>query len=320
MPALPQSNVGRTALRVPVMGLGTAPLGLWFADLTQAQAVETVHHALASGITFFDTAPLYDSYLVERRLGVALAGVPRDSYVLATKVGFVIDPDDLTNPIMDFSREAIERSIEGSLERLKIDRIDILHLHDPHQEHYPQILDEAFPLLANLRRQGIISAVGAGMNTWEILLDFIRDLTFDCFLLAGRYTLLEQGALDALNQIHAAGVSVFAAGVYNTGILAKGSVEGAWYQYQSAPPEIMDRVRRIESICARHHVPLNAAALQFVKAHPAVTSLVIGMESPEQIDTNLRALNTPIPRAFWDDLRAAGLIDAAAPVPVENAP
>ncbi|MBZ0289728.1 MAG: aldo/keto reductase, partial [Anaerolineae bacterium] len=128
--------------------------------------------------------------------------------------------------------------------------VDIVHIHDPQREHYQQVMDEAFPLLDDMRRQGVISAIGAGMNTWDILVDFIRDAAFDCFLLAGRYTLLEQGALEFYNQMHAQGVSIFAAGIYNTGILAKGAIEGAWYQYAAAPPEIVERVRRIETVCA----------------------------------------------------------------------
>lgn len=309
---LPTSQVGQTGLNVPVLGLGTAPLGLSFAGINETQAVETVHYALEHGVTFIDTAPYYDAELVETRVGVALAGVPRADYVLATKVGRVLDADDVT--YLDFTRAGVLQSIEGSLNRLGVDRVDILHLHAPEGEYHTRMaLEQAYPLLDDLRKQGIIQAVGVGENFWEPLVTFAREASFDCFLLAGRYTLLEQGALDALNRFQAQGISIFGAGVYNSGILAKGAVDGAWYQYAAAPAAIVEKVRQIEQICQQHGVPLNAAAVQFVKAHPAVTALVIGAESPTQLAGTLAALEADIPPAFWDDLRVHNLIDAAAP-------
>lgn len=310
---LSTARVGQSSLYVPVIGLGTAPLGTFWSDVSETQAVETIHFALENGVTFLDTAPYYSATLVEQRVGLALAGIPRDRYVLATKVGRLMMPDG--QDVMDFSRDGVLKSIEGSLQRLKVDRVDILHIHDPDRDTYKIALEEAYPLLADLRRQGVIKAVGVGVNFWEPLVDFARDAEFDCFLLAGRYTLLEQGALAALNLFHDRGISIFGAGVYNTGILAQGAKSGVWYQYQPAPPEILDKVRRIEAVCARHHIPLNAAAVQFVKAHPAVTSLVIGAESPVQLEESIHALHLPIPPEFWADLRVSSLIDTAAPVP-----
>lgn len=313
--SLPTAHVGHTTLHVPVIGLGTAPIGRMWSDVSEAQAIETVHYALDHGVTFFDTAPYYDSTLVETRLGLALQGIPRERYVVATKVGRLIHPDG--SDVMDFTRDGVRRSLEGSLTRLKVDQVDVLHIHDPDTATYRTAIEEAYPFLADLRREGLIKAVGVGVNYWEPLLDFARDGQFDCFLLAGRYTLLEQGALNALNQFHTQGISIFGAGVYNTGILARGAkAAGVWYQYRAAPPHIIDKVGRIEAICEQYSVPLNAAAVQFVKAHPAVTSLVIGAESPAQLAQSIEALRVPIPAAFWADLRTAGLIEAAAPVPM----
>ncbi len=307
-----QNYVGKTALQVPILGLGTAPLGSFWSEVPEKQAVEAIHYTLENGAAFIDTAPWYGQQVAER-LGIALAGIPRDSYVLASKVGLRHSEDG--QPIEDFTREGVLRSIEWSIERLKVDRFDILHIHAPAKEHYRTALEQAYPLLAEMRDQGVIKAVGVGENYWEPLIEFARDAHFDCFLLAGRYTLLEQGALNALNQFHAENISIFGAGVYNTGILAKGAVDGVWYQYDKAPPEIIDKVRRLEALCQKHSVPLNAAAVQFVKAHPATTSLVIGAESKEQIASTIAALNTAIPAAFWSDLRDSGLVNPNAPLP-----
>ena len=306
------AQVGKTALQVPILGLGTAPLGNYWSDVSEQQAVDAIHYALENGAAFIDTAPWYGQ-LVAERLGIALAGVPRNSYVLASKIGLIQKPDG--QPIEDFTRDGVLRSIEWSIERLKVDRFDILHIHAPSKDHYRTALEQGYPALAEMRDQGVIKAIGVGENYWEPLIEFARDAHFDCFLLAGRYTLLEQGALNALNQFQAQNISIFGAGVYNTGILAKGAVDGVWYQYAAAPPEIIDKVRRLEALCQKHNVPLNAAAVQFVKAHPAITSLVIGAESKEQIASTIAALNTAIPAEFWVDLRASGLIDANAPMP-----
>ncbi|MBZ0303506.1 MAG: aldo/keto reductase [Anaerolineae bacterium] len=319
MSTLPTARVGYTALRVPVIGLGTAPLGYAWSDVSESQAIETVHYALDHGVTFLDTAPWYDACLIEERLGRALAGVPRDSYVLATKVGRLFTPDK--HPVLDFSRAGVQRSIEGSLERLQVDQVDILHIHAPETpEQYRQAVEEAYPLLADMRRQGMIRAVGVGENHWQPLVEFARDGHFDCFLLAGRYTLLEQGALHALDEFYGQAISVFGAGVYNTGILAHGTAKDVvWYQYKQATSEIITRTRRIEMACERHGVPLRAAAVQFVKAHPAITALVIGAESAQQLEESIEALHTPIPDAFWYELRSAGLVDGHAPLPVQPA-
>jgi D-threo-aldose 1-dehydrogenase len=308
--SLPSARVGQTDLQVSIIGLGTASIGTLYSDVSEAQAVETVHFALENGVRFLDTAPYYSQLLVEKRLGVALAGVPRDSYVLSTKVGRPLGTDD-----MDYSAESIKRGIAGSLERLRLDHVDILHLHDPDSGSYHQALDQAYPVLVDMRRQGLIKAIGVGVNYWEILTQFASDAEFDCFILAGRYTLLEQGALNALNRFHSERISVFGAGIYNSGILARGADSGAWYQYREAPAAIRDKVRKIEAVCAQYSVPLHAAAVQFAKTHPAMTSLIIGAESPAQLAMSLDGLFTPIPAEFWAALRDVGLVDPAAPFP-----
>jgi D-threo-aldose 1-dehydrogenase len=303
---IPLRQVGQTQLQVPHMGLGTAHI---FAQRDIDAAIAIVHKALELGANFLDTAPLYRT---EPYLGIALAGIPRDRYVLATKVGRL--PDGQGRYIADYSRDGVLKSIENSLNALKIDHIDILHIHDA-DNHFEQALNEAFPTLAELRSQGVISAVGAGMNQWQMEVEFAKHADFDCFLLAGRYTLLEQTSLEALSFFYNKRISVFLGGVYNTGILATGATTNATYNYRAAPPEIMERARRLEAICTRHHVPLNAAAVQFVSANPAVTSLVIGADTAEQVADNVSTLAVDIPAAFWQEVRGEGLVDSVAPLP-----
>ena len=304
---IPKVRVGTTDLEVKRMGLGTAHIG----KHSETEAVAIVQKALELGINFIDTAPLYKT---EPYLGIALQGVPRDSYVLATKIGRL--PDGQGGFTFNYSRDEVMQSIENSLNALKIDSIDILHIHDA-DNHYQQALDEAFPTLAELRSQGVIKAVGAGMNQWEMEAEFAKNADFDCFLLAGRYTLLEQTSLDALKLFQEKNIGVFAGGVYNSGILATGATSNATYNYSIAPPEIMNKAKRLEAVCTRHNVPLNAAAVQFIWAHPAYTSLIIGADRADQVADNLKTLDVEIPAAFWQDLRAEGLIEAEAPLPKE---
>jgi D-threo-aldose 1-dehydrogenase len=310
---LSTTQIGRTQVSVSPLGLGCAPLGHpLFGVVSEAQAVETIHAALENGVTLFDAAPYYGGTLVEQRLGLALSGVPRDRYTLSTKVGRLLVGDE---HLTDYSPDGVRRSIAGSLERMRTDVLDIVHIHDPDADTYRAALDDVYPVLDDLRDKGVVRAIGIGVNEWELLSAFARDAHFDCFLLAGRYTLLEQGARDAMNRFHAQGISILAAGVYNTGILATGAREGAWYQYAPAPPAILARVRRLEAVCARYSVPLPAAAVQFVAAHPAVASLVIGAGSADEARANAAVYRAPIPAGLWEDLRAEGLIDPAAPVP-----
>ncbi len=305
-------RLGRTDLYVSRLGLGAAPLGNR-QNVTDAQAIATVHAALEHGVRFVDTAPLYGAGTSERRLGLALAGVPRDSYVLSTKVGRLVTDDG--SVVFDWSADGIRRSVEASLTRLKLDRVDILLMHDP-DNHYEAALHDAYPVLDDLRRQGMIGAVGAGMNQWQLEADFARDANMDCFLLAGQYTLIEQTPLDTfLPMIAERGIGLYLGGVYNSGILAVGARTGATYNYRPAPDAIRERVARIEGVCTRHGVPLRAAALQFAAAHPAVTAPLFGAASPEEVREAIEGFQFPIPADLWDDLRAEGLIPAHAPVP-----
>ncbi len=309
-PPLPTRQVGRTALRVPILGLGSAPLH----RATDEVAVATVERALAEGVNFFDTAPLYGAGRSERLLGTALRGVPRDSYIISTKVGRLVEPDG-SIPFA-YSRDAVLRSIEESLARLGMDRIDILLIHDP-DDHRQEALETAFPVLADLRSQGVIGAIGSGMNQWQMLAHFARNADFDCFLLAGRYTLLEQTSLDEFLPLCVErGISIFPGGVYNSGILALGPDHpAATYNYLPPPAEITEKARRIEAVCTRHGVPLRIAAANFPLGHPAITALLIGGDTPNQFAETVAALRTPIPAALWADLRAEGLLRADAPVP-----
>jgi D-threo-aldose 1-dehydrogenase len=232
--------------------------------------------------------------------------------VLSTKVGRLVLPDGQV--VFDFTRDGVLRSFEQSLERLKLDRVDLLLVHDP-DDNEQQALEQAFPALAELREQGVIGGIGAGMNQWQMEDRFAQNFDVDCFLLAGRYTLLEQTALEFLGRCQQRGIGIFRGGVYNSGILARGAQSGATYNYAPPPPEIVERVKRIEAACMRYDVPLHRAAAQFALAHPAVTAVVLGAVVPAEVQANRNALFAPIPPELWDDLRREGLLREDAPVP-----
>lgn len=307
----PSSRSQGALASVPPLALGTGPLGNLYQPIPDGQAVELIGDALARGVTFFDTAPLYGLGEAERKLGLGLRGVERDQLTLATKVGRLLQGGSF---VWDFSRDGVLRSIEGSLRRLGVDRLDIVHVHDP-DHHLGPVVTQAYPALLELRSQGVIRAIGAGMNQFERMLDLAEFCDFDCFLLAGRYTLLTQAAAPFLDRCRALGAGVFLAGVYNSGILATGAVPGAKYMYVDAPPGVRARVQAIEAVCARHGVSLRAAALQFARAHPAVRALVVGAQSRGEFADTLDGLSDPIPAAFWQELAGAGIIDGAAPLP-----
>lgn len=308
----PKNELGTRGVTISRMGFGSAPIGN-SKGVSDAQAIATVQYALEQGITLFDTAPLYGAGRAEELLGRALEGVPRDQFVLSTKVGRVLDEETRTLRF-DYSRDGVMRSLESSLKRLKLDRVDLLLIHDP--DDFPEAaLEEAYPTLDELRRQGVIRAVGSGMNQWQVLSRFANEANFDCFLLAGRYTLLEQTSLDFLELCRSKGIGILLGGVFNSGILAMGAVEGATYNYAPAPPAIVERTAAIAAICAKHDVALATAALQFAQAHPAISSLVIGAVSPDEIAANLASRQLELPAALWTDLQDAGLIKANAPRP-----
>jgi D-threo-aldose 1-dehydrogenase len=322
-------TLGRTDLVVTRLGLGLAPIGGLYEPVGDSRAVATVDRAWQQGLRLFDTAPLYGYGLSERRVGAALAERPRDGYVLSTKVGRLLEPDGPDTddvwaevdagvaPRFDFSYPAVRASLSASLERLGLDRVDVLHIHDP-DHHFDAALTGAYRALADLREAGVIGAVGAGMNQAPMLARFAReadDPGFDCFLLAGRYTLLDQSGLDDLLPLCARrGIAVLAGGVYNSGLLAD-PTPGTTYDYAPAPAPVLAKALAIRAVCDRYGVPLPAAAIQFPLGHPAVTSVVIGARSPEQVDENIALFEYPIPAALWADLRSEGLLPDHVPTP-----
>ena len=328
MNPLEKRELGNTGLQVTRLGLGCAALGGLYGDIPEEQATAVVRRALDLGLNLFDTAPLYGSGRSELRLGRALKGVPRDSYVLATKVGRILVPTEGKDrgqeifenappfkPVFDFSYEGVMRSFESSLERLGVDRIDILHIHDP-DDHYDEAIKGAYPAIDKLRSQGVIRAVSAGMNQWEMLVRFAREGRFDCFLLAGRYSLLEQESMDELLPLCIEKkIGIMAGGTYNSGILAKGAQAGSKYNYADAPPQVIEKARQLEEVAARHQVSIKAAASQFALAHPAITCIIPGTRQPGRVDENFELLTEKIPTAFWNELKERGLIRREAPVP-----
>lgn len=320
--------IGKTGLRVTRMGMGGAALGGLYREVSDDSAAAAVDAALALGINHFDTAPLYGHGRSEHRMGEALRVRPRDSFVLSTKVGRLLAPAPSGavqspfferpapfEPVFDFSYDGVMRSFEESLRRLGLDRVDILYIHDPDQ-NYDQALLGAYPALHKLRSERAVSAIGAGMNQAEMLARFAREGDFDCFLLAGRYTLIDHSGLaELLPLAEQKKISIVVGGPYNSGILAGGTLSGAMFNYQTAPPEIVEKVRNVEQVCARHSVSLKAAALQFPLAHPAVASVIPGARSAAEVQENFRLMSAPIPHDFWQELKAEKLLPEEAPIP-----
>ena len=317
--------LGARGLKVTRLGLGTAPIGGLYEPVSDDHATATVAASIAAGIRFFDTAPLYGHGLAESRLGRALEAIPRDQIVVATKVGRLLREVSYTdavryhgtpdvNPIFDFSEQGVLRSIAESLDRLGLDRIDVLHIHDP-DEHHDEALRGAFRTLERLRDEGVIRAIGAGMNQSAMLTRFASEADFDCFLLAGRYTLLDQEALGALLPLCAdRKISIIAAGIYNSGLLADPK-PGAPFNYAPVDRAHLERALALKAVCDRHGVPLKAAAIQFPLAHPAVSCVVTGARTADEIQENVHLLQVAIPPELWTELRAERLLPEEAPTP-----
>ena len=331
--------LGRTGLGVTRLGLGAASIGGLYEAVTETDALATVARAWALGVRMFDVAPLYGYGAAERRIGMALADRPRDEFVLSTKVGRLVRRTDAipfgadidaqaldghddafyvqaepVRVVFDYSADGVRRSLEESLERLRLDRIDIALIHDP-DEHWQEAIGEAWPALARMREEGTIRAVGVGMNQSAMLTRFAREGDFDVFLLAGRYTLLDQSGLaDLLPVCVERGIGVLAGGVMNSGVLADPR-PGSRFDYKPASPDIVERARRIAAVCDRHGVPMRAAAIQFPLAHPAVVSLIAGVRRLEHLEEYPALMRRPIPAALWDDLRVEDLLAPDAPVP-----
>lgn len=328
---------GRAGFDVSAFSFGTAPVGNIFREIDEETSTAMFDRAWDAGIRLYDTAPMYGHGLSELRTGQALRWRDRDQYILSSKVGRLLHPApperidyapwvnagrfEIT---FDYSYDGVMRSVEDSLQRMGLVRLDIALIHDidkftrgaDQPKVFEQAMDGAWRALESLRDQKVVKAIGVGVNEWEVCHAALRARDFDCFLLAGRYTLLEQEALDAfLPLCEERDAAVMVGGGFNSGILATGAVDGAKYNYAPAPADIMTKVAAIERICADYDVPLPAAALQFVVAHPAVATFVAGTRTVAQLDQNLRWFDHPIPGDFWGALKSAGLLREDAPVP-----
>ncbi|WP_037682428.1 aldo/keto reductase [Streptomyces griseus] len=327
------TRLGAGAVTVTQAALGCAGIGNLYRPVTDETALATLEAAWDAGIRTFDTAPHYGLGLSERRLGEALRGRPRDTYTVSTKVGRLLVPnpeadhdDDLTHGfavpathrrVWDFTADGVLRSLEASLDRLGLDRVDVVLLHDP-DDHAEQALREAYPALERLRAEGVVGAIGVGMNQSGLPARFLRETDIDVVLLAGRYTLLEQdGLAEVLPEAAARGRSVVIGGVFNSGLLVAPR-PGATYDYAAAPQPVLDRALRLQAVSERHGVPLRAAALRFPFGHPAVASVLTGARSPEEVRDTMEQLRRPIPDALWNDLRTEGLLSADTPVPLSR--
>lgn len=300
----------RGGVSISQLGLGTATLGGMYSSLSESQVADAIHSALDLGINFIDTAPHYGRGVAEKRLGTNLEGVPRNSFVISTKVGRLLlpvggtsdaqffDADQNVTQVFDFSAEGVKRSLLESLERLGLESVEIVLIHDP-DDYAEQALAEAYPALESLRSQGIVKAIGIGMNQSAIPTRFVNETDIDLVLIAGRYSLLDQSAAkDLLPAALAKDVAVIAAGVFNSGILAN-PVEGAMFNYAPASPEILNRAKKINEVLSAFNVTIAQAAMQFPLRHPAVKAVLIGCRSGEEVRENVRAFDADIPEAAW---------------------
>jgi len=330
--------LGKTSLHIPALGFGAAPVGNLYSAISDAAAAETIHSALSHAIHYFDTAPHYGFGLSESRLGEALVG-KRENLIISTKVGRLLVPTSSTEsirhgfadapalePVFDYSYDAVMRSFESSLQRLKTDYIDILLAHDlgslthgnQHSARFREFMEGGYRAMQELRAAGVVKAIGLGANEWQVCEEALAHGDFDGFLLAGRYTLLEQNACESFLPLCAArGASVILGGPFNSGILASG-VSGAgpfYYNYEAAPQHIIQQVARLEKICAQFEISLAAAALQFPGAHPQICSVIAGFGSPAQVVQAGQWMQQTIPAEFWLCLREQELLHPNAPVP-----
>ncbi len=326
---LPVSPLGTSGMSVTRLGLGCAALAGVFTSVRPEDAAATVAQAAADGIRYFDTAPRYGGGLSEQRLGDALQHLDRHEVVISTKVGHLLTPlaegelgwdlfpDSPTRSHADFSRDGVLRSLEASLQRLRTDHVEVLWIHDPDEySSFEQIMDETYPALEQLRSEGVVRAIGVGINQWQLLVDF-AEVDFDAFLLAGRYTLLDNdGASTGLFPIcEERGISIVVGGPYSSGVLASGPVPGATFDYSTASGEVLARVAAIAAVCERHGVALPAAALQFSAAHPVVASVIPGCRDADEVRDAVAWSSADIPADLWLELKQEGLLDAHAYTP-----
>lgn len=315
--AFAQRALAGSPCMVMEIGLGTVPIGALYSPISDLEAALTLNTAWETGLRYFDTAPQYGTGLSELRLGAFLRSKPRGEFVVSTKVGRLLRRDqntDTLSPIFDFSYDGVMRSLEESLERLGLDYVDFLFIHDP-DDHYVDAIDGAYRALDDLRSQGVVKAIGVGMNQSEMLVRFAKECRFDCFLLAGRYTLLDQSALEELLPVCIdRGIAVVVGGVYNSGILADPR-NNAKYNYQDAEPDLIRRALDIEAVCARHDVSLKAAAVQFSGAHPAIVSTLLGARTSQEVKENAALFKANVPGELWSELKRRGYIPDSAPTP-----
>ncbi len=337
MNPLEKVAIGKQGVEVTRLGLGGAPLsGMVLGDglyggTAHDEAARIIRRAHDLGINYFDTAPLYGAGRSEVRYGSALADVDRDSFVISTKVGRVLEPleggmtaeespDNFADhySVDSWTRDDVLRSIEDSLERLQTDHVEIVLVHDPDTQPYgeKQAMEEAFPTLIELREQGTIKAIGCGMNEWQMPAKFVRAFDIDAVLLAGRYTLLDHDAYDEFLPLCVErDVKIIVGGPYNSGILARDLDGDVTFDYELAPQHLVDQARRLDAVCRRYGVDLKAAALQFVLAHPAVGTVVPGAQSVAELEENFGLVGQEIPGDVWTEMKAEGLIPWDAPTP-----
>jgi D-threo-aldose 1-dehydrogenase len=339
--ALPRRRVGKTRLEVTTLGLGGAPMGGFRAAISDAEAVGLTDLAYELGVRYFDTSPFYGYGRSELRMGAGLREKPRDDYILSTKIGRIMHamkpgekpPADFREnglpgfaPVFDYTYDGVMRSLEHSYFRLGISRIDIALVHDVDfwtikdrailDQRFKTVMDSGFKALDELRKAGVIGAIGVGINESDTSLRFIQAGDFDCMLLAGRYTLLEQGGLEAfLPECVKRGVSVILGGPYNSGILTGGVTDNTTHDYVQAPAHLIEKARKIEAICKRHGVELGAAAMQFPLFHPALCAVIPGALAAREVRQNVERLSVKIPTELWSELKREKLLDPAAPTP-----
>jgi D-threo-aldose 1-dehydrogenase len=326
MGTLATRRVGRTTVEVTRLGFGGGPLGGLYTPLDDDAAAAALAAAWDGGIRYFDTSPHYGIGESERRVGALLSGKPRAEYTLSTKVGRILVPQDAAGRIdeafqvpathrrvWDFSRDGIVRSVEDSLSRMGTERFDMLFLHDA-EDHFEEALRDGYPALAELRAQGVVGAIGAGMYDTRLLTRLVRETDVDVIMLASRYTLLNHSALDDLLPACAErDVSVLAAAVFNSGVLAAPRPPAdTTYDYAPAPPELLRRANRIADVCEAHGATLPQAAMAFPLLHPVVAGVVVGMRSAAEVRSNVASFAAGPPAALWSDLCAEGLVDERA--------
>jgi aryl-alcohol dehydrogenase-like predicted oxidoreductase len=317
-------NIGRTSVEIDALGFGAAQIGNLYTAVADQEADETVQAAWDAGIRYFDTAPHYGLGLSERRLGRALAGRPRDEFVVSTKVGRMLAPNpspggsdldgggfavpDALMRVYDYSRDGVRRSLDSSLERLHLDHVDIVYVHDP-DDHLDEAIGESVPALVELRDAGVVGAIGAGMNFWPPLLRIVRESDVDVVMLAGRWTLLDRSGEPLLAECERRNVAVVAAAPFNSGILSRPwPADGANFDYRAAVPDVLARARALATVCQDNGISLPEAAMQFPLRNPAVACVVAGMRTPAQVCSNAGFMQADIPESVWpllDEVLAA---------------